>query len=724
MPAQVELYTVEITNISFMYELGTLSATLGGGAITGVTIDTAGIGQNSTSISISGDGTGAVLTPTVDESGIITSVAITNGGADYTTATLTVVATQPSGNIYLKWSADDGATWNTADTYAITTSEQDFSTLINETVGQVKLEYDGGLKTRLKVFSMIGYGEEEVDKGVKIVPFVFNLDQKYVLVLTDEVIHIYENDVFLESKAATGLLSTLFDTLKVTQAEDTMIFTHPDLQTKQLVRSQPGGTLTWTFGNFPWINIPKDAFGNESTTNPAQTLTPSATEGAVKLTAGGAVFDTDSVGQLIDGNGGRVRITEYVSTTVVFGYTTIPFYTADAIGSGEWDYITGFEDVWSSDRGYPSSCLFYQQRLWFGGSQSKPNTIWASRVGQFNNFNNVGNYDNDAINVTISSEQIDEIINIYANRGIQVFTAGAEWLISEANLTPDTISLTKNTSNGSLATVDPVDISGVTLFVEKNGKSLLSFVYAETEAAYSSSSISLLTDLVQNPISMAVDYNSSQDIGNFLYMVMNDGTMAVWCIMLDNLIVSPVRWEADSGIITDIINVAGDNYMLVIRGHAVYLEKITAVKTDFTTITTTRNAVISDLDDYNLTTIHAYSASTDYGDFTVEDGTITLPSTPTEDVNIGYDFDYLLTSNPIAINGQTNNIDKRIAKATVVTSDTPELTFCSQTLTQTDDVYDFYGVTGFSRDTRFSISGTFDTVEVLSVLLNINYGEK
>ena len=46
-------------------------------------------------------------------------------------------------------------------------------------------------------------------------------------------------------------------------------------------------------------------------------------------------------------------------------------------------------------------------------------------------------------------------------------------------------------------------------------------------------------------------------------------------------------------------------------------------------------------------------------------------------------------------------------------------------MTQTDDVYDFYGVTGFDRDCYFSFtSKSYDYLEVLSILLNINYGDK
>ena len=78
----------------------------------------------------------------------------------------------------------------------------------------------------------------------------------------------------------------------------------------------------------------------------------------------------------------------------------------------------------------------------------------------------------------------------------------------------------------------------------------------------------------------------------------------------------------------------------------------------------------------------------------------------------------------LAINGQTENIDKRIAKATVVTNETEMVTLQGQQLMQDDDQFEFYGITGQERDCKFTISGTFDYLEILSIVLNINYGAK
>jgi len=689
-----------------------------GGAVNGFEIISGGSGNNNLGLTVVGSGSGAILTPDVDESGKLVDITITDGGSGYSAPTVAPTSDRPEIVITTQVS-DDAVTWEDLNDYTITTTPQSFYDLVEDSKKYYRVTYPGGIKASFRILSLRAYTTEDVVTQSKLIPFVFNNEQKYLLVLRDEAIFIYQDDVLIHSMLAPGLSAEYFARLKFTQAEDTMIFTHPEMRTKQLQRTETG----WIFSDFPWTFVPYALFGAETITNPAFTLTPSATEGNVKLTAsGGTTFSTGSVGQYIDGGGGRVRITEYVSATVVQGYTIIPFYSTTAIGSGKWKYITGYEEAWSDLRGYPTTCMFYQQRLWFGGSKSKPNTIWASRVGQYDSFENVANYDNDAIDATISSAQIDEIVNIYANRGVQLFTAGAEWVVPEGATTPDTIFFVKNTSNGSLANVNPVDIAGVTMFVEKNGKSLLSFAYTNTQAAFTTDSLSLLTDMILDPVSMAVDYNSSKDTGNFLYIVLADGTMAVACILLDQQVNSFVRWEAD-GIIQDVANVAGDTYILVDRDKEVILEKLADHWTDMT-LEFAPAQILEGLTEFEGFTFHAYTDTEDYGNYTVLDGQIDLGFVPAETVYLGIDFAFQLISNKIAVNGQTENIEKRIGKATVATHDTERLTFCGQTLRQTDNVYDIYGATGFSRDCRYTISGMFWPVEVLSVVANINYGAK
>lgn len=77
--------------------------------------------------------------------------------------------------------------------------------------------------------------------------------------------------------------------------------------------------------------------------------------------------------------------------------------------------------------------------MWFGGSAQRPSTIWATRVGIYNDFNNAGNHDNDGINQDLNTE--NQIVNLLSNRGLQIFTSGDEWTAPEGKLVPNDFQL-------------------------------------------------------------------------------------------------------------------------------------------------------------------------------------------------------------------------------------------------------------------------------------------
>lgn len=76
-------------------------------------------------------------------------------------------------------------------------------------------------------------------------------------------------------------------------------------------------------------------------------MTPSAVSGNITLTASSAFFDSSMVGREVwkrynvngDG-GGRARITQYISTTVVNAEVLVPFNSATAIPAGSWALTT------------------------------------------------------------------------------------------------------------------------------------------------------------------------------------------------------------------------------------------------------------------------------------------------------------------------------------------------------------------------------------------------
>jgi hypothetical protein len=58
-----------------------------------------------------------------------------------------------------------------------------------------------------------------------------------------------------------------------------------------------------------------------------------------------------------------------------------------------------YEQSYSSYRGFPQAITFHEDRLWFGGTPSQPDGLWASRTGYYYNFDLGKAEDDDAIDM-------------------------------------------------------------------------------------------------------------------------------------------------------------------------------------------------------------------------------------------------------------------------------------------------------------------------------------
>jgi len=545
--------------------------------------------------------------------------------------------------------------------------------------------------------------------NVKMIPFVFNNEQSYIIILANGKISIYYQGDLVQELSAIAIQEEFIKDIKYAVKDDTIILTHKDMKPQQIQRTNAGFVLS----DFPYTNIPFYAFNGETSTSKSVSITPSDTEGSVKITAASSVFSASDVGQFIDGNGGRVRITEYTSGTVVKGVTVIPFYTTDAIAS--WKLISGYEAVWSATRGYPRTCLFAQQRLWFGGSRDLPTHLWASRINDYNNFKNAGNYANDAIDVELLTN--NPILNIIEQRGIHIFTAGEEYTAAETSLTPNDISIKCNTKNGSLG-ITPVVVNGVVMFVEKNGKSLLGYVYNYEQASFVCDNMSLLSNLIDYPVSMSSEINSSRERGDFLYMVQEKGNMLVACVAISENIFSIANFVTD-GHIKDVCCLPDQTYLVVTRNGVNFLEQLVDERTDMVQEGFVDGDTIPNMEIYKGKRVAVYDDE-DLEICYVDDDEINLSKDYHKEMKVGILFDYRLESNPIAINNKTMTCKKRISKATVYCKDTERLEFNGQKK-KNQDVYEFYACTSYKDDVRFVIEGEYFPVHIISVTLNLNF---
>jgi hypothetical protein len=296
------------------------------------------------------------------------------------------------------------------------------------------------------------------------------------------------------------------------------------------------------------IRIIEDYVGSTKvvTVDRAWTTTPDSTS-TYSITS----FTTESVNQYINASPqGRARITRYVSATVVEAVTEYPFFSSSAIDSGRWELEHGYEDVWSSTKGWPRSVTFHEGRLYFGGSKSRPSTVWGSKIGLFFDFVPFESLDDDAVEATLDTNELNVITDIISSRDFQVFTTGGEFYVPQQGtdpITPLTFTFKNVSRNGIKPGTRVQSVESGSVYIQRQGKSLNEFLFSDTQLTYITQRISLLSGhLLKGPQRIGLRRASSTEEADLLLMTnTTDGSMAVFSIMRSQQITSPSEYTTD-----------------------------------------------------------------------------------------------------------------------------------------------------------------------------------
>ena len=522
--------------------------------------------------------------------------------------------------------------------------------------------------------------------GMKLVPFEFSTTQSYMLLFVHNRMYIFKNKELVTNINSSGndyltttIGSTVLATMDHTQSADTLIVVQEDMAPKKIVRGNSHST--WTISDLSFEFIPKFNFtASETTIN--QTITPSAVDGNITITAGGNVFASGNVNQYIEANDGigRARITRFVSATSVEAIVEIPFFNTSAIASGGTFIDGGYEDSWSSTKGYPRTCTFHEGRLYFGGVKSRPNTIFASRVARFFDFNPGEALDDDSIELTISTDSTNAITGMFSGRDLQIFTKGGEFFLPQSTLdpiTPTNVVVNGATRRGSKEGIKPVGAESGTLFIQRAGKSLREFLFSDVELSYISNNISLLSShLLKSPSDMALRKATSTTDGDLLLIVNEtDGSLATYSILRGQNVIAPSLSTTDGEFVN--VGVDVDQIYFTVKRTISSADKyyVECFNDDNTTDSAKlysggskpSTTTVTGLSHLEGKTVKVIADDEMQLDKTVSSGQITLDAVPTTYVEIGLNYTPTIKTLPVELKLSSGNIvaqKKRIVEAT------------------------------------------------------------
>jgi hypothetical protein len=466
-----------------------------------------------------------------------------------------------------------------------------------------------GNSVQIKV-GEFGFKNESLGIGTaKTFDWHYGVDQSYLGVLTAGNLRFYRTphagstETVYVADVIVPYSEAAIDSVRDAQTENVMLMFQEDYPPVRIVFSGLDETDAFVLDNIPFINVPQYDYDDVDSPISIPAIQVCTFSGFTY----GQQYQIDVDGVLSkditysgDSNADEQSSTAFhlqknLQDMPNFGFSGISVarthtktYTITMAGAsaGEYELFAGFptsgnvndtiaftitqngqsqsEDVWSEARGYPKLGVFFEGRLWLGGTKSKPQSLFASRSGSYFDFFSEKGEDDEGIFITIDSRGLTNIVDINPDRGLQVFCSGSEFVVQ--GKTPSDIAVVAQTQHGSI-NLESKAVDGATLFVDKNGNTLRQYVFSFNEDAYTSNDISVLSSqLINQPVDMALLSGSTTEDANWVFLVNQDGTGAVLNTMRAQDINGFTRWTPSPINTIKSCSAVGDEmYMIVYR---------------------------------------------------------------------------------------------------------------------------------------------------------------
>ena len=591
----------------------------------------------------------------------------------------------------------------------------------------------------------------------RLIPFNFGNEQEYVLVFEPTGIHVYKDDLY-QTSITSGIPwdASSLPEVKYAQTLDTMILVHPTFRPYKLVRGATHSSWTLSVLDFDYVPLTNFAFDsgiNVTAVNTYGGSHPQSGSGNVEAGAnvqldlsGGTYQWTNAnwpdghVNQHISINGGLAKIHQVNNSTRAYCTVEEEFVNDDDVLRDEWD-IDAFSNLSATyGGGWPRSVTFHQNRLIFGGSRDKPQTIFGSQSASYFNFKPTtktieiekttttssgtstitteertkGSITDDAgLTFTMASDEVNIIHHLVSVQQLFIFTSGGEWLMEGNPVTPTSVNITRQTNYGILNNHHkPVMVDTEAMFLSGQ-KELRAFAYNYNTDGYQAKNYTLVSHhIINTPKDLCFVRSFADTNSNYVFVVNGDGEMAVMSINVEKDVLGWSRIVTDGNFLA-CCEVDDTLYVLTKRSingsDKVYLEKMSDREfyLDSYLADETNSQSSLTLDHLPNTTVRVVADQSVHANVTLNvNGQGNLSSTFTN-VAAGLHYDSAIETLPatVIVNQQYSQRGEQITKkrADIILDNTQQLVF---------DGYDV-GFETFNSTTINSIPTTYTGTKVV-----------
>ena len=267
---------------------------------------------------------------------------------------------------------------------------------------------------------------------------------------------------------------------------------------------------------------------------------------------------------------GVVKVTGYTDPTKVTGFVLKKIGSAEP--TAEWN-----EGAWSIRRGFPCSVAFFEERIVFAGTAYQPQTIWASKTNDWDDFL-IGDQDDAGISVTLASDTVNTICWMCQHDALIIGTLDSEWTLSASSredaLTPTSLRIKRQSVYGS-SPISATMAGEVVLFLQRGSRKIREFVYSWEKDGYSAADLTILADHITSSGVCQIALQQLPD--TILWCLLNDGTVACLTYERSQEVIGWQKFTTSGRVVSISVVPAGaedDVYFAVERSNGTYIEKL------------------------------------------------------------------------------------------------------------------------------------------------------
>jgi hypothetical protein len=391
----------------------------------------------------------------------------------------------------------------------------------------------------------------------RLLPFSFNTEQTYVIeagnkyfrFIKDGGYIVYPDDYEDETKRGqiveieTPFLTDELYLLKYAQNADVLTICHPNHPQIELSRNSHYDWTIKTIDFNPKINAPVNVkavwTGKNENTRKYQYLVTAVNEDNEESNRSNQIEVTGryesywAVGEYMtiswDVVENAIEYNIYRAVNGIFGYIGTSTTNSFVDEKIEPDLSATapiaknpFED------NYPSVVNYFQQRKIYANTKKNPQTIYTSQTGTSDNFNvSRPLVASDAVTITLSEREVNEIRHIVAMNDLIVLTSSAEWKVNgtDGSFSASPAPAAKPQSYYGCSHVMPVVSGNMILFVQAGGSVLRDLGYTYVSDSYDGDELTIFANHLFRGRQI-VDMAYAKEPFRIVWCVLSDGKMA------------------------------------------------------------------------------------------------------------------------------------------------------------------------------------------------------